>query len=524
MKKFILFTILTVFIWSCDMFTPVETTDSAEDNTGTTTLLVKGDAQPQESYEASSPREVSSDRDDFICYERRVTETRNMTEIANLGQNDDILYPGALIIGTGAASGSLTPALLPYGISRKPVTLSLGGISGVTTDVTISDCTPSLSSTRTAINTKLTELVGASAAARIEMSKEEVYSQEQFSMSLGIGATWPAGQSLESQVDLTSSEEKSRIVVNFKQVYYSVDMDTPTGLSDMFEGGDAATIDSFIAENDPLYVSRVFYGRQVFFIMESTCSSEELTVAVEGAMQAGGVETAPEVSGTLALSNEQILANTSIKAIIYGGSTDGAMETLSGYSGLVSFLQQGAEFDATTGSNALPLYYQMRFVEDNKIGALTSNAEYTIREYVRTKQRVSVAFETLKCTGDDDGLWDDTVEIKGNLRARAMNSSSSVGTDWMELHDNWGSYWAMSNGTTKTINNQVTLAFTALDADQSYIELNGHFSEDDSAGDDDMGTKTRTVMLTEGWNESYKLYFEEDGASVEATFKLTILP
>lgn len=521
MKKGIVLLLLLSLFMGCSML--MEESEPVSSFTEGSTL-VKGDSLPDENRSVGSRQQVESDREDFVCYERRITETRNMTELSELGVNDDILYPGALIQGSEAATGVLTPVSLPYGIARQPVTLSLGGI---TTDGNLSFEmeTISLSSARDAINAKLGSLGMAHAAARMEFSKEEVYSREQMSLALGVGVEWPAGQSIDTAVDYTTTEEKSRMVVRFRQVYYSVDMDTPQGLSDVFTGGTAEDIDNLIADQNPLYVSRVFYGRQVFFIMESTCSSEELSVAVEAAMQKGVEGMEAEISINSALSTESVLANTSIKALIYGGDSNGAIQTINGYDGLVNFLSQGASFDPNTGSGAMPLYYQMRFLEDNKVGAITSNAEYTIKEYVRVQQRVRVELDQFRCIGSDDGTFDNTSEIEGHIYVTAMNSSSDPAGDRITLFDNNGHPMAMSNGDTRDPGDLSTiLTFDSLSVDNSYIELELKFWDDDSWGDDHFGTLNRQIFLRDGWNRTYEYNQSNDGEGIRSYIKITLIP
>ncbi len=496
--------------------------------------LLRSDKLPKAAREEVSRVEVTSDREDFVAFDIRIRETRNFEDLSNFGQNDTVLYPGALIRGNGAAAGTLVPAILPDGVTRNPVDLSLGGLSGSSASVAFQVISPMLSDTRVAINSKLAEMVGASSAAQVEYSKEEVNSSEQLALSLGIGVSWPTGAKVSGSVNLTSTEEKSRVVVRFKQIYYTVDMNTLASPAALFKGASESTINSFIASDNPMYVSRVSYGRQVFFILESTCSTDELKAAAEAAFEKGvkGTDTAMKVDVNATLSTKTVLANTTIKAIVYGGDSSDAVD-IKDYDSLLAFMKNGASFDAATGSNALPLSYQMRFLSDNTIGALSSNADYTMRQYVRTKQRVQVKFSRIVCTGADDGqnspdFWnsDRTLEVKGEAKVRAMKTGMPETTAYQFLADFWGNILSINNGEEKVPPTAATqqLLFTDLSASDSYIEVYLSFKEDDAAGDDDLGSVTEKIYLANNWNIEHKYSFSESGASIDAYVDIMVLP
>ena len=84
--------------------------------------------------------------------------------------------------------------------------------------------------------------------------------------------------SIAASFDFSRSNVRSRYLVKYTQAYYTVDIDAPGRPSDFFaDGVTVEDVGAIIdAENPPLYVASVTYGRMVVFTFESEYSGEEL--------------------------------------------------------------------------------------------------------------------------------------------------------------------------------------------------------------------------------------------------------
>src|SRR5690606_22773748 len=115
-------------------------------------------------------------------------ETRQLDRIVAYAAGSDSLWPGAIVSADSVVSGLFTQVVLP----RAPATISvsLENLAG-TKKATIEE--PSLSTYREALAGVLSSEITGSTPANIYSEIEEVHSQQQLDMALGIQASWALG-------------------------------------------------------------------------------------------------------------------------------------------------------------------------------------------------------------------------------------------------------------------------------------------------------------------------------------------
>src|SRR4051812_25594611 len=158
---------------------------------------------------------------DYSCTTQDLKETRQYDRIVAYAANSDAMYPGAIVGADSVMTGLFTQVVLP----RAPATISvsLENLGGSKQAVIAA---PSLSAYRDAVSSILDAEITGSTAANLYSEIEEVHSEKQLSMALGVQASWGLGvASLKSSFDFSNRNVMSRYVVRYTQTYYTVDLD-----------------------------------------------------------------------------------------------------------------------------------------------------------------------------------------------------------------------------------------------------------------------------------------------------------
>ena len=334
------------------------------------------------------------------CRTQNFSLDRNLDKVSILRPTNGVVWPGALIYGDGDMLAG-TPRAIPIG--RAPVSLRLD-LPGMGEEGNIIVENPKNTSVQTGINEALEwwnaneYQEGYVNPSLSEYQSTESYSSNQLSLDLGINAEW-ATSSIESQLNVTSDESREVATMIFKQVFYSVTMDTPDSPGAVF--GSDVTLEDVQSEMDattpPAYVKSVDYGRIILFRMETNRSQNDinLNAVLE---YATGVNSA-----TVNTEFDQILQNnsTSISVITIGGNAETTSEA-------VTAVGQGSLSHILTGKNAvysrdnpgLPIAYTIQYLKDNRLAKMGFTTDYSLVEcntydynhtdiYIKNKFKVS---------------------------------------------------------------------------------------------------------------------------------------
>jgi len=329
----------------------------------------------------------------------------NIESVLYLGLNDDVIWPGSMILGAMAHSFVYDPVTLP----RAPITLSVSlELSSTGDSITEVVRDPRLSTVRQGISDLLAEAVteDTSVPAKVDFLYEEVFSQSQMDLFFGTDLSYGAG-SLQTQFDFESTVEKTRIVAKYQQVYFTIDMDTPRNASAFFPSNtDPEELAEAIPEgSNPLYVAGVSYGLMAIMTIESNFSSREVRTALKAAYEAGVADLELEFDS----KDREVLEDSTIKIIVYGGSTQNLDRISGGFEGFMDIVSASHEF--TPESPGVPLAYKFRHVRDNTLALVTLTSQYTLVRPLRIKQRVQITVDRFVTVGADDEGPDNTIEM-----------------------------------------------------------------------------------------------------------------
>jgi thiol-activated cytolysin len=214
-----------------------------------------------------------------------------------------------------------------------------------------------------------------------ERSRQDVttaYTSQQAALDLGFNASWLGGEA-GLKLNVGSTAEKTVIMACYRQVFYTVTMDTPTRPSAVFDPSvDADEIrEVFDERNAPAYVRSVDYGRILLLTMETT--ARDTNANMHAALKVAVVGDA-DVNARYA----EIIRNAKFSAFALGG-TAGAAATFDGkpedLQKLRTYIAEGARYGR--GNPGLPIAYTVAFLKDNLVAKMGFTTDYTEAEYAQ---------------------------------------------------------------------------------------------------------------------------------------------
>ena len=268
------------------------------------------------------------------------------TAIVAYAANSDSLYPGAIVSADSVLTGLFTQIVLPR--APETISVSLENLGG-TKQATIA--APSLSSYRDALSSILDAEITGSTPANLYSEIEQVHSENQLNMALGVQASWGLGvASLKTSFDFSNTQTRSRYVVRYTQAYYTVDLDAPASAERAARARRHARRRQgarWTQQHPPVYVSSVTYGRMVLFTFESQYSAEEMAAALDFAYS-GGVD----VTGDVSVTYKDMISQSKITAFILGGDAGTAVQTIDSYDALIDVHQDRRQLLARVARRA----------------------------------------------------------------------------------------------------------------------------------------------------------------------------
>jgi len=458
--------------------------------------------------------------EDSYCSYIKYTETTHFDRFVALQPNSATLWPGAVVRGADAEQGQLNPV----GVTLAPVTfsVSLENIAGSPVGYMAE---PSLSSFREERNWILSRGVTGATPASLDFQMTQIHSASQLGHALGASVSWPGAGDIAGGFSFDTSEKQTKILVNYTQSYYTIDVDTQERPADFF--GPNVTVDdlsSFIAAgNPPLYVQSITYGRRVIFTVESSESAQ----AVQAALSA--TYSAANASGEVGAEHKDTLANSRITAFVLGGSGGDAAGLIEGYGGLVEYIKSGGDY--SPDSPGAPIAYKLSYL-DNIVTHFAFTTDYAQAECEKNRVTLRAQLDMLDHVGGGD--LGNEVEFYGFVAIRApVGGKDVVSCDqggealaiWYLDQGQWVSFEEYSNYVPQSPI-YITVEDVAVGPGQQLC-LFSHIFESDSgewSADDDYGSDARMLSFEEGWGGNWVLQSQGAGESaVDAHVTIELL-
>lgn len=296
-------------------------------------------------------------------------------DIFLLGLNNDALYCAALFPYLSIKDGSFA---MPYNFPRFKARLSVDLVNGEF-PVYIDFDPRYLSNYREALGILLKPYIGMTIPARIEYSFISIYNQSEIFMKLGTSAKW-TNADISFDFEEGSTNIKTTMIVSLKQIYYNVAvdrlyMDTAINFQEMNDTTLTRLQNS--SPNNFCYVSAISYGRISYLMI--TSSYDEATV--KSSFSAGFDAIA--ASGSMNIDNykKQVIAESSIKAVNFGGDAATALQ-INSVDALEQFIVHMESDVIFNPSKGLPLIISTRSLADGALVSYHLYSEYSLTEYV----------------------------------------------------------------------------------------------------------------------------------------------
>lgn len=452
------------------------------------------------------------------CSYVHYSETAHAHDFVAFQPNSATLWPGNVVRGDDAQEGILTP----IGLDRAPMTFSVSLESLDGSPVGHME-QPALSAFREERNRILDQGTTGATPAQIAYDMQEVYSESQVAVSVGASVDWFSG-SLSSMFDFTNKQEATKILVDFTQAYYTIDIDAPGLPSDFFtDDVTVEQLENFVTdEGPPMYVQSITYGRRVLFAVESTYSESDVRFAFEAGFDAffvgGGVE--------IETQHLDILSQSHISALVLGGAGGDAVKTVSGLPGLLEYLADGGDY--SKDSPGAPIAYKLAYLDNSGV-KLAFTTDYAERQCYDSHVDVTGEVPKLEYQGGNDN---GTVEVFGHIEFKVSapgDPDPCGGGGWETLFDrnddgalDVPGIWVSPNPPSKTVYD----VEVPPDGGQPQLCMKGHLREADNCwlfcSDDDFGTASLgPIPLDAGWPGDYQLEFSDEG-TVIATVRISV--
>jgi thiol-activated cytolysin len=430
----------------------------------------------------------------FFCTYNRYTETVRFDRFVAFQPNSATLWPGVIVHGKDAQKGQLNP----LSVDLAPVTFSLSLENLNASPVGYMD-TPSLSSFREVRNSILAQDVNGATAASIDFEIRQVHNESQIAVTLGAGADWPGTATVTGNFDFTSSTKQTKVLVNYTQAYYTIDVDTPTRPSAFFRDNvSVSDLEKQVSDEDPpIYVQSITYGRRVLFSIESSSDAEKLMAALEATVSKASVSGEASVKAEY----ESLIEESTIRAFVVGGNGGNAAAVVNGFQGLIEFIQSGGNYSKE--SPGAPIAYKLAYL-DNATTEMAFTSDYSEPECKQNRSDFRV--EILGFDHIDGGDWNGNPEFYGNVSVRYPTEGSEVTS--CSAGGTTSSIWSLPKtseieieyGKTWTPSSPVYTYLDMVPSDEKQrICFTASFNEKDFWSDDVFGSGELLVPSKLGW-------------------------
>jgi len=436
---------------------------------------LSGFVQPEEIIEPELIDENDPERDTedtaLECYVKTFKASPGFDELLSLDPTTDVIYPGALLKGESIPTGEYIPIIG----DRAPITLS-ASLTNISGSPVVDIVDPKLSTVREGIKTILDQEVTGATPARVSFEITQVYSEQQ--LNVAIGANYrSAGVKVSTAVNFSNNTKRNKFVLKYLQTYYTIDMDLPNNPSDLFNSLPDLDV---LGSTAPVFVSSVAYGRMVIYTIETNSSETEINAALSA--------TFASADGNVAANYKETIEESTIKGLIIGGSGSDAAQTINGPSEVYAFISEGGNY--SKDSPGAPLAYKLRFLKQGTPVARTVlSTEYPVRTCDLAYPRFRITLNSLRVV-DTPGIGEGShLEIWGFLRGK-VNIGSNVRVNWSRLKVN-----NLRVEGTHPIDQSQEIEIYRPDYDTNFVELWGSLSDEDTSGDDFLGSRSVEIRL-----------------------------
>ncbi|SFC47172.1 thiol-activated cytolysin family protein [Clostridium uliginosum] len=336
-----------------------------------------------EEIENFIPAEGFENPNKYIVVKREKKKISDSTaDISIMDSINDRTYPGAVQLANKNLIEN-KPDIIAC--ERKPITISVD-LPGMSDDGKKVVNSPTYSSVNSSINSLLETWNSKYSSrytipTRMNYSDTMVYSKSQVSTMFGCNFK-VLSKSLNIDFDSIFKGEKKVMIVAYKQIFYTVNVDAPDRPSDLF--GDSVTFDKLALkgvnnDNPPAYVSNVAYGRTIYVKLETNSKSANVKAAFKALIDNQDISSNAEY--------QDILDQSSFTATVLGGGAQEHNKVITkDFDQIRNVITNNSVYSPQ--NPGYPISYTSTFLKDNSIACINNKTEYietTATEYTNGK-------------------------------------------------------------------------------------------------------------------------------------------
>lgn len=310
----------------------------------------------------------------YVCVTDTVTWSKNPDELIMYSPSADILWPGALIQGRSYRSGGLEGLPIQQ---RAPLRVSIPALR--TADNFRVVDVPNESTVGSAIGAMIGDATDRDlqVGATTTFKMETYHSERAFALSMNASGRY-FWFSARVGGSTSRSASETTVTVHYAQKMFEVIVGQPQTPAEFFSSAfTQARLDEQVrlgnigADNPPVYVATVNYGRMMAFSLTSTASASEIKATLQASYNALGSGASVQLSPR----QRELLRRSTIKITSIGGD-DSATTAMIRSGDWRAYFTQTAKL-----STASPLSYTFK-----TLGGQTAKVWETTRYPVQTCQ------------------------------------------------------------------------------------------------------------------------------------------
>lgn len=318
----------------------------------------------------------------YLCNYADYELKRDVQEIVNFRTGVAAqLWPGALLRGKPFLQSQLEPA---YIAPRAPITITVDLVAGGKVSKVVEN------PTQGNVQQAIVELIQGKAYESSNFNFQEVttHSSKQASLELGISAEFTA-VSIEASMDASTSANETIVTALIRETLFTVSISSPSSPAAFFAFdnatapmqalGNATWSKEIGADNIPIYVSSVDYGRAMMLTVTSKESEDKIKAAISGSYSG-----AATIEGSIEAQYQQLMKEAKIEITAIGGDS-----SLLGQVKAKGDLSLFFKTRLSSLAAAKPLAYRFADLANNaevKVGRLTG---YTVKSCTPVDETVA---------------------------------------------------------------------------------------------------------------------------------------
>lgn len=383
------------------------------------------------------------DTSNYVVRYMKYEAVGGIEELCTYGQNDEILYPGAVV-------DIANPTIGVINLKQSPITMSIG-LEGTSNNESyrpyvMSD--PCLSNARLGVNklvsNSLNKLTGY--PTKYSLNTHNVTNSMEMKIALGLNVDY-SGVKIGTDFNYSTSTTSTSLVLVIKQIYYTIDIDVKKGASSYFSSSESAEHCKKELEGKiPAVVSSVSYGRIAIVKLSSNSSLSSYDIGLNG-----GYLTA--VDASVKIDNKIEKGEIKSEVFVYGGSL--SSDTVIGATtDLETIIKEFNKDIDPEVARAVPISYRFRHISDNsEAKVMMSNEPIYVKQYVLKKVAYQLRLRELELMFDNSEPAIQSALVNNELIFRGVEISAYATTATITSSD------ITSKSETATYKSSSTLPF-----------------------------------------------------------------